>query len=101
MDFEKLMKFIEIEDGRLKKYYGIYPDQEKRILARAVKLNEEVGELCNEILLFNSMQRTEKMEKCNSENLSEEFADVVITTLLLAKATSTNIEEALENDQSL
>ena len=38
MDLKELLKFIEIEDERLKKYYGGYSDQEKRTLARTVKL---------------------------------------------------------------
>ncbi len=96
MDLKELLQFITIEDERLKKYYGNYPDQEKRILARTVKLSEELGELCDEILSFNAMQRKDKMENYDGENLSEEFADVLITTLLLAKAIDVDIEEALK-----
>lgn len=96
MELEKLLQFIKTEDGRLKKYYGGYTDQEKRILARTVKLSEELGELCNAILAFNSMQRKEKLEKHDRDNLSEEFADVIITTLLLAEAMGINIEKSLE-----
>lgn len=96
MELKELLKFIEIEDMRLKKYYGNYPDQEKRILARSVKLTEELGELCDEILAYNSMQRKQKMVNRNKNNLSAEFADVLITTLLLAKAMDVNTEKALE-----
>ena len=96
MDLKELLKFIEIEDERLKKYYGGYSDQEKRILARTVKLTEELGELCDEILAHNSMQRKQKLDNHNKDNLSEEFADVIITTLLLAKAMNVDIEKALE-----
>lgn len=96
MDLKDLLKFIEIEDRRLKKYYGGYTDQEKRILARTVKLSEELGELCNAVLTFNSMQRKEKLDKHDAENLSEEFADVLITALLLAKAMDIDIEKALD-----
>ena len=96
MELKDLLKFIEIEDERLKKYYGGYPDQEKRILARTVKLTEELGELCNEVLAYNSLQRKQKLDNHNKENLPEEFADVVITTLLLAKAMNVDIEKALE-----
>ena len=96
MELRELLKFIEIEDERLKKYYGGYSDQEKRILARTVKLTEELGELCDEILAHNSMQRKQKLDNHNKDNLSEEFADVIITTLLLAKAMNVDIEKALE-----
>ncbi len=97
MDLKKLLQFIATEDERLKKYYGSYPDQEKRILARTVKLSEELGELCDEVLSFNAMQRKTKLENHNGENLSEEFVDVLITTLLLAKAMDVDIEKALKN----
>lgn len=96
MELKNLLKFIEIEDERLKKYYGSYSDQEKRILARTVKLTEELGELCNEVLAHNSLQRKQKLDNHDKENLPEEFADVIITTLLLAKAMNVNMEEALE-----
>jgi NTP pyrophosphatase (non-canonical NTP hydrolase) len=96
MDMKELLKFIEIEDERLKKYYGNYPDQEKRILVRTVKLTEELGELCNEVLAHNSMQRKQKMDSHDEDNLSEEFADVIVTSLLLAKAMNVDIEKALE-----
>jgi NTP pyrophosphatase (non-canonical NTP hydrolase) len=96
MEFKELLKFIEIEDERLQKYYGGYGDQEKRILARTVKLTEELGELCDEVLAFNSLQRKEKLDNHDKENLPQEFADVIIVTLLLAKAMNVDIEKALE-----
>ena len=36
------------------------------------------------------------MENHDAGNLSEEFADVLITALLLAKAMNINVEKALE-----
>ena len=96
MELKDLLKFIEIEDERLKKYYGDYSDQEKRILARTVKLTEELGELCNEVLAHNSLQRKQKLDNHDKENLLEEFADVIITALLLAKAMNVDIEKAFE-----
>lgn len=97
MDFKSLLKFIEIENERLKKYYHSGTDKEKWILTRTVKLTEELGELCNEILAYNSIQRKQKMENYNKEKLPEEFADVIITTLLLAKALDVDLGKALEN----
>jgi len=96
MELKDLLKFIEIEDERLKKYYGGYDDQEKRILARTVKLTEELGELCDEVLAYNSLQRKQKLDNHDKENLPEEFADVIITVLLLAKAMNVDIEKAFE-----
>ena len=42
------------------------------------------------------MQRKQKLDNHNKDNLSGEFADVIITTLLLAKAMNVDIEKALE-----
>ena len=55
MQLKDLKKFIKKEDQRLRKYYGGYKDEEKRILARTVKLTEELGELCDEVLSYNLM----------------------------------------------
>ena len=96
MELKELLKFVEIEDERLKKYYGGYSNQEKRILARTIKLTEELGELCNEVLAHNSLQRKHKLNNHSKGNLPEEFADVIITTLLLAKALNIDIKKALE-----
>lgn len=96
MQLKDLKKFIKKEDQRLKKYYGDYKDEEKRILARTVKLSEELGELCDEVLCHNLLQRKEKLDNHDGNNLAEEFADVVITTLLLAETMGVNIEKALE-----
>jgi NTP pyrophosphatase (non-canonical NTP hydrolase) len=97
MELDELLKFIDKEDKRLRTYYGNYPDNEKRILARSVKLSEELGELCEEVLAYNSLQRKEKFKKVGYENLNEEFADVLITTLLLAKAMDVDVKKALQD----
>jgi NTP pyrophosphatase (non-canonical NTP hydrolase) len=95
MTFEDLLKFIKDEDKRIKEKYGNYSDNEKRILVRAVKLSEEVGELCSEVLKYNSFQRKEKMEK--DSDLEGELADVIITTLLLTESLGVDIEKALRD----
>jgi len=97
MQLKDLIKFIKKEDKRLREYYGNYKDEEKRILARTVKLSEELGELCDEVLSFNVMQRQDKLAKHDANNLSEEFADVIITTLLLAEVMNVDIEKALKH----
>ena len=96
MEFKDLISFIKKEDERLRNRYGNYPDEEKRILARTVKLAEEFCELCDEVLAYNSMQRKDKLDNIVEGNLAEEFADVIITSLLLANAMNVDIEKALE-----
>lgn len=96
MNLKDLLKFIAIENKRSEKYYGHRLDKEKQILARTVKLTEELGELCNEVLAHYSLQRKQKLDNHDRNNLPEEFADVIITALLLAKAMDIDIESALE-----
>jgi NTP pyrophosphatase (non-canonical NTP hydrolase) len=96
MQLKDLIKFIKKEDLRLKKYYSSFTDNEKRILARTVKLTEELGELCDEVLSYSSLQRKDKLDKHDPNNLGDEFADVVITTLLLAEVMEVDIEKALK-----
>ncbi|MBR9683351.1 hypothetical protein GOV03_02315 [Candidatus Woesearchaeota archaeon] len=96
MEFQELLKFIEIESERLRKCYSNI-DNDKLILAQTVKLTEELGELCSEVLAHKSLQRKQKLENHDQENIQEEFADVLIVTLILAKAMNIDIEKALEN----
>ncbi len=95
MEFTELNAFIDFEDQYLHNLYGGYPDEEKRVLARTVKLTEEIGELCNEVLMYNALQRKQKLESHDKDNLPAEFADVLLATLLLAKAMHVDIEQAL------
>jgi len=95
MKLEDLLRFIKIENERLRKRYPD-TDNEKMILAQTVKINEELGELCDEVLAHTSLQRKEKLESHDKERISEEFADVLITTLLLAETMGIDIERALE-----
>jgi NTP pyrophosphatase (non-canonical NTP hydrolase) len=96
MGLGNLLRFIETEDEKLKKRYSRYVNEEEVILARTVKLGEEFGELCEEVLAYNLLQRKQKLDNCDKENLPEEFADVIITTLLLAKTMNVDVEKALE-----
>ena len=95
MGIDELLQFIDLESERLNSRFPTLQGRE-RILARAVKLNEEVGELCSEVLASSGDQRKEKLANHNEQTLQAEFADVVITTLLLAKSMNVDIQKALE-----
>ena len=95
MELKELLEFIEIENERLRKRYPDL-DKEKLILAQTVKINEELGELCNEILRHCSLQRKEKFDNWDRKNIEKEFSDVLITTLLLAKRMDIDIEKMLK-----
>jgi|SRR5581483_1122816 len=71
--------------------------KEKEVLYRTVKINEEVGELCNDILSVLSLQRKSKLKLFDKRNLYEEFADVLITTMQLANAMGVNLDRAVSD----
>jgi NTP pyrophosphatase (non-canonical NTP hydrolase) len=93
---QDLLDWIDEVDQRLRSKYSD-EDEEKRAYTRTIKLVEEVGELCNEVLAAHKQQRPDKLLDHDAENLSHEFADVIITTLLLAKQMDVDIEKALES----
>jgi len=95
MELKELLEFIEEENERIRKRYPNL-DKEKLILAQTVKINEELGELYNEILNHFSLQRKEKLDNMDKKAIEEEFADVLITTLLLAKRMNVDIEKTLK-----
>ena len=96
MEIKELLEFIEIEDKRLKEKYEKDSENKKTVLLRTIKLSEEIGELCSEILAFNSIQRKQKLEKFKLEKLEEEFADVIITSLLLGKSLNIDFEKSIK-----
>ncbi len=93
----ELLNFIDRTDINLRKYHeGEDVDNDKIALFRTVKLGEEFGELCDEILCSVTKQREDKMEKHTKESLEKEFADVIVTTLLTAKAMNVDIKEGFK-----
>lgn len=92
----KIKKFIDRTDKKLRKQFAGL-DEEKRALAATVKMVEEVGELCEEVLLHKNLQRQKKIEKSNKHNINGEFADVLITLLLLAKLMKVDIDKAMSD----
>ena len=97
MELQDLLLFIEKQKDVVRKQYNNIADQEKFILAASLKLSEELGELSQEILGSLSLLRKEKLEKHSQKTLENEFADVLITTLILAKSMNIDIKKALEN----
>ncbi len=71
--------------------------EEPAILIHTVKLNEEVGELCNDILATLQLQRKSKLERFEKNNIYQEFADVLIVLLQLAHYTNVDIERAVND----
>lgn len=97
MNIRDLQERIKEAQKDQKPKYHLYTQTEKEILTRTVKLNEEVGELCNDILSVLKLQRKSKLEKFEKRNFYEEFADVIITTMQLANTAGVNIERAIND----
>lgn len=93
MDFAEFQKFIKIEDERLVRHFP-FPDKEKAIFARIVKMSEEQGELSEAILNYFSLQRKTK-NQTGKDEVAHEIADVIICTSLLAYELGIDLEECL------
>lgn len=77
--------------------YSINSPREKEILTRTVKLNEEVGELCNDILSILKLQRRAKLERFDRRSIYQEFADVLITLIQLAVSANVDLDRAVND----
>ncbi len=67
-----------------------------RVFARTIKLGEEYGELCDQVLASVGDQRKTKLARGKANDLESEFADVLIVTFMLAKAMNVDIMQALD-----
>lgn len=95
MEMKELLEFVSEQNEKLISSKSDVRLSE-RVLARMVKLTEEVGELADEVLASQGDQRQEKMGEKNKESLENEVADVLITTLLLAEILNVDVSVSLE-----
>jgi NTP pyrophosphatase (non-canonical NTP hydrolase) len=92
---ETLHNFIEAENERLREKYASSDDQ-KMVLVQTVKLSEETGELADQILARDSLQREEKLAVAEQTRVEDEIADVLITARLLAESVGVDVDAALD-----
>lgn len=97
MNLKQLQSTIKEHAEKSPTIYTLRTEQEQEILARTVKLNEEVGELCNDILSVLKLQRKSKLENFDKRNFYEEFADVLITAIQLASVAGVDVERAVND----
>lgn len=95
MTIEALLKFIKKEHKRLAQFYN-FKNRQALKYPIALKIGEELGELYEDVLASDNLQRENKMQRKRS-HLDEEMADVLITTLLLAENMHIDIVRGLEN----
>lgn len=97
MNLNTLQERIKLLNEKTKPHYKLYSQAEKEILTKTVKLNEEVGELCNDILSILKLQRKAKLQRFDRRNIYQEFADVIITTIQLAQIAGVDINRAVSD----
>ena len=97
LSIKELQKQLKSKEMDLRINFTSLTKREKDILAKTVKLSEEVGELSNDILAVLSLQRESKLRKFDKKNLYEEFADIIISTIILANATRVDISRAVKD----
>jgi len=94
MDFDRLRAFLKGEHSRLLSLYNLKEKSQLRHLV-CLKIGEEVGELMEEILALEKIQRREKLNG-REDKTADEIADVVLTVLLLAENLGIDFEKELE-----
>lgn len=94
---DEFLAWINDVDQRLVDKNEVGMHDEKRILSRTVKLSEEVGELSEAILSYTDNQRKEKLATFDKSHLDAEIADVIITALVIARATKSDVNVAIIN----
>ncbi len=97
MDLRNLQERVKKHTENVKIDYQLATPREQEVLAKTVKLNEEVGELCNDILAVLKLQRKSKLEKFDKRNFYEEFGDVILSTIQLATAAGVDIDRAVND----
>ncbi|OGK29261.1 hypothetical protein A3D06_00880 [Candidatus Roizmanbacteria bacterium RIFCSPHIGHO2_02_FULL_40_9] len=96
MTIQDIQKILRDNEQVLRIKFATLTKKEKDILMRTVKLQEEVGELANDILSSLTLQRSSKLKSYTKENLREEFADVVLTAVGLSNALNVDLDKALK-----
>ncbi|MBB1033503.1 hypothetical protein G6031_03755 [Dietzia sp. CQ4] len=76
---------------------GLHRSSDMFVLAQAVKLTEELGELHAEILGRLQLQRSSKHRRFNEESLRDELADVILSTAILSQAMGIDLDAAIRN----
>lgn len=96
MTIEELQQFIDEQDALFRSLRDMSQSEREHIFSRTIKMGEEYGELCDAVLGSVGFQRKDKLAEQKQMHLEDEFADVVITTFLLAKALNVDIMQTLD-----
>ena len=94
---KQLQQELKKKELKLRIKFQTLTKKEKDILTKTVKLQEEVGELSNDVQSVLSLQRKAKLAEFEKTNMYEEFADVILSTIMLANAVGVDIERAVNS----
>ncbi len=97
MLLSELQSILKKKEKELRVKFVSLTKKEKDILAKTVKLQEEVGELANDVLATLSLQRESKLRKFNKTNLYQEFADIIISLAALANILEVDLTRAVRS----
>ena len=95
MNLKELQGHATEVQQRLDDHYRLNGDKRTRLLAHMVKIQEEVGELSDELLTYLELQRQHKLDKAEKGNLEKEIADVIISTCTFAMNLGVDLDEAI------
>jgi len=90
-----LQEKLAVNEQALRIEFRTLTKKEKDILMKTVKLQEEVGELANEILAVLALQRKSKLAKFQMANLYAEFSDVIIASASSANTLGVDLDRAI------
>lgn len=97
IDIRGLQQKLAQHELELRIGFDTLTKKEKDVLMKTVKLQEEVGELANDILSVLSLQRKSKLAQFKKTNLYEEFADIILATFALANTLDVKMDLAVQN----
>ena len=92
MEIKEIMKFAEESQEKISKYYS--KSKEELIPYHALKIGEELGELLEQVLAHQNIQRKDKA--IDKKQIGEEVADVLLATLILAKSLNLDVESEIK-----
>lgn len=95
MTFQQLLAEYKKVEADLDERYPIV-DREKRSYIYLTKVMEEIGELSEVMLAKSNLQRPTKKFPDVQTKISEEYADVLSTLIILGFGLDINIEQAIE-----
>ena len=95
MTLQEIIEFLSEVDKKLNSDFPL--ESRERIFARSLKVQEELGELANEILIRQKLARKDKIESSSSDDLEKEWSDVFFSLLLLGINLDVDVPQAISN----